>query len=89
MSGVVISVTWPHLYADEIVVIMGGGFKCCPLAVISGDYSLSDRATAKFYASEVWSDFLHCSSLKAIYCRSSKPVAISNRFGGTATSKAA
>ena len=36
----VISVTWTHLYADEIVVIMGGGFECCPLdlAETSGDY---------------------------------------------------
>jgi hypothetical protein len=77
MSGGVISVSQPHLYADEIVVIMGGGFKCCPLdlAVTSGDYS-GIESPRNFHGSEVWSDLfsivlstkpsLHCSFLKAI-----------------------
>ena len=63
----VISVTWTHLYADEIVAIMGGGFKCCPLdlAVTSGDYSVIEPPR-NFHGAEVWSDFLHCSFLKAV-----------------------
>ena len=67
MSGVVFSVSQPHLYADEIVVITDGGFKCCPLdlAVTSGDFSVTEPPR-NFYGSAVWSDFLHCSFLKAI-----------------------
>jgi hypothetical protein len=46
---------------------MGDDFKCCPLdlAVTSGDYSVIEPPR-NFHGAEVWSDFLHCSFLKAV-----------------------